>query len=47
MAKSYQQPFPSSYSQYSVPLELLYSDVWGPVAKIINDDQYYVSFIDA
>lgn len=47
MAKSHQLPFPSSYSQYFAPLELVYSDVWGLAVKTVNGYHYYVSFVDA
>jgi hypothetical protein len=31
MAKSHQLPFPSSNNKSSVPLQLIHTDVWGPV----------------
>jgi hypothetical protein len=34
----------SSYS--SAPLELVYSDVWGPTIDSFGRKQYYISFID-
>jgi hypothetical protein len=35
-----------SSSQYTAPLELIYSDVWGPAIDSSNNKKYYVSFID-
>jgi histone deacetylase 1/2 len=29
------------------PLELIYSDVWGPAQTSVSGHNYYVSFIDA
>jgi len=48
LAKGHQQPFYVSNSVFSTPLELIYSDVWGPSPVLsINGNRYYVSFIDA
>mgnify|MGYP003703203547 CR=1 FL=1 len=30
----------------SVPLELMFSDVWGPAPDFVGGRKYYVSFID-
>ncbi|KAC9592594.1 hypothetical protein E3N88_45594 [Mikania micrantha] len=44
--KSHKLPFGENSFKVSKPLELVYSDVWGPV-KISNDGyQYYVIFVD-
>jgi histone deacetylase 1/2 len=40
-AKSHQLPYPTSTSVSVVPLEQIFSDVWGPAPT-----SYYVSFID-
>jgi hypothetical protein len=45
-AKSHQLPYPKSTSLSSHPLELVYSDVWGPVPESVGRNKYYVSFID-
>jgi hypothetical protein len=48
LSKGHQQPFYVSNSVFSTPLELIYSDVWGPSPIFsINGNRYYVSFIDA
>jgi hypothetical protein len=46
MAKSHQLPYPKSSSQSSFPLELIFSDVWGPACDSFGRNKYYVSFID-
>ncbi|KAF7809814.1 Retrovirus-related Pol polyprotein from transposon TNT 1-94 [Senna tora] len=48
LGKSHALPFSSSLTQYTKPLELVHSDVWGP-APILSSTgyKYYVSFIDA
>lgn len=43
---SHQLPYPQSDSTSSSPLELIFSDVWGPAPKSVGHYQYYVSFID-
>jgi len=45
-AKSHQLPYPKSVSESSFPLQLIFSDVWGPAPKSVGHYQYYVSFID-
>jgi hypothetical protein len=45
-AKSHQLSYPKSTSVSSQPLELVYSDVWGPAPKSVGRYKYYVSFID-
>ena len=44
--KSHQLPYPHSSSFSNAPLEIIYSDVWGPARDSINKKNYYVSFID-
>ena len=44
--KSHQLPYPNSSSISKAPLELVFSDVWGPARDSINKKNYYVSFID-
>jgi hypothetical protein len=45
-AKSHQLPFPNSSTISQHPLELVYSDVWGPAPNSVGGHKYYVSFID-
>jgi hypothetical protein len=45
-AKSHQLPYPISTSTSKAPLELIFSDVWGPACNSIGGHKYYVSFID-
>ena len=45
-AKSYQLRYPRSSSVSSHPLELIFSDVWGPTPSSVGGNKYYVSFID-
>ncbi|KAL9251846.1 Retrovirus-related Pol polyprotein from transposon RE1-like protein [Drosera capensis] len=45
-AKSHQLPFPLSNNMSSLPLELVFSDVWGPAKTSARGYKYYVSFID-
>lgn len=45
-AKSRQLPFPKSVSVSKAPLELVFSDVWGPAPTSVGRHDYYVSFID-
>ena len=44
--KSHQLPYPVSISVSSSPLELVFSDVWGPAPTSVGKNNYYVSFID-
>jgi histone deacetylase 1/2 len=45
--KSHQLPFPMSTHVIKTPLELIYSNVWGPAQTSISGHNYYVNFIDA
>lgn len=46
LAKSHQLPC-SIYRHVSTsPLELIYTDVWGPAITYVGGFKYYVSFID-
>jgi hypothetical protein len=45
-AKSHQLPYTGSDSKSSSPLELIFSDVWGPAIESVRRYRYYVSFID-
>ena len=45
-AKSHQLPYPISTSVSTKPLQLIFSDVWGPAPSSISRHTYYVSFID-
>jgi hypothetical protein len=45
-AKSHQLPYPTSTSVSRHPLELVFSDVWGPAPESAGHYKYYVSFID-
>ena len=44
--KSHQLPYPRSTSISLSPLELVFSDVWGPAPTSVGKNSYYVSFID-
>jgi histone deacetylase 1/2 len=44
--KSHQLPYPKSFSVSNNPLELVFSDVWGPAPDSVGGRKYYVSFID-
>ena len=46
MAKSHQLPYQKSSSQSSFPLQLVFSDVWGPTCDSFGRNKFYVSFID-
>jgi hypothetical protein len=46
LAKSHQLPYPISTSRSTVPLEQVFSDVWGPAPLSVGKHEYYVSFID-
>lgn len=45
-AKSHQLPYPISTSVSVKPLQLTFSDVWGPTPSSVGRHTYYVSFID-
>jgi histone deacetylase 1/2 len=45
-AKSHQLPYGPSSFVAKFPLELVYSDVWGPATQSVGGFKYYVSFID-
>jgi hypothetical protein len=45
-AKSHQLPFPKSVSISTTPLELMFSDVWGPAPSSAGNHSYYVCFLD-
>ncbi|KAL4565975.1 hypothetical protein LXL04_030083 [Taraxacum kok-saghyz] len=44
--KSHKLSFGANSFTASKPLELLYSDVWGPIEKSIDGFKYYVIFVD-
>ncbi len=46
-AKSHQLPYSNSLSVSNKPLELIYSDVWGPASTSFGGKKFYVSFIDS
>jgi len=47
MAKSHNLPFFTSISSVFRPLELIYSDVWGPSSVVSTyGSRYYVCFLD-
>ena len=46
LGKSHQLPYPTSTSVSTVPLEQVFSDVWGPAPISVGKHSYYVSFID-
>jgi histone deacetylase 1/2 len=45
--KSHQLPFSLSTRVTTSPLEIIYSDVWGPAQTSISVHRFYVSFVDA
>jgi hypothetical protein len=45
-AKSHQLPYPKSHSVSTQPLQLIFSDVWGPSPFCVGRNRFYVSFID-
>jgi histone deacetylase 1/2 len=45
-AKSHQLPYSVSTSVSTAPLQLIFSDVWGPAPTSVGRHDYYVSFID-
>jgi hypothetical protein len=44
--KAHQLPYPQSSRQSTAPLQLVFSDVWGPTIDFFGNKKYYVSFID-
>jgi histone deacetylase 1/2 len=46
LAISHQLPYSISNKISSAPLDLIYSDVWGPAPCSVGRHIYYVSFID-
>lgn len=48
MSKTHKLPFTKSFTEYTKPLQLIHSDVWGP-APIVSSNgfRYFVNFIDA
>jgi histone deacetylase 1/2 len=46
LAKSHQLPYPISTNVSTVPLEQVFSDVWGSAPVSVGKYSYYVSFID-
>jgi histone deacetylase 1/2 len=44
--KSHQLPYPRSTSVSTSPLQLVFSDVWGPAPSSVGRKTFYVSFID-
>jgi transposase InsO family protein len=46
LGKSHQLPYPRFTSTSSHPLDLIFSDVWGPAPSSVGRHNYYVSFID-
>jgi histone deacetylase 1/2 len=47
MAKSHQLPYGPSSFVATFPVQLIYSDVWGPATISVGGNMYYVSFIDS
>jgi hypothetical protein len=45
-AKCHQLSYPTLSSVSTAPLELIFSDVWGPVCESIGRNTHYMSFID-
>jgi hypothetical protein len=45
-AKSHQLPYPKCSSVSSHPLELVFSNVWGPAPEFARRYKYYVIFVD-
>ena len=47
LAKAHRLPFSSSTSSSTSPLEIVYSDLWGPAPLLSNNGfRYYVVFVD-
>ena len=48
MGKAHQLPFFSSDTIYTTPLELVFTDIWGPAPVASSSGaRYYIHFIDA
>jgi len=46
--KAHKLPFSSSTTVYTLPLQLIYIDIWGPAyMHATNGEKYYISFLDA
>jgi hypothetical protein len=45
-AKAHQLPYKLSISRSTTPLQLVFSDVWGPAIDSFGNKKYYISFID-
>lgn len=46
IGQSHQLPYPKSSSISQFPLDLIFSDVWGPAPESVGRNKFYVSFID-
>ena len=46
LGKSHQLPYPRLTSKSASPLDLVFSDVWGPAPTSVGRNNYYVSFIN-
>lgn len=48
IGKAHRLHSPSSNTQYTTPLELVYSDLWGPSPMPFTQNfHYYITFVDA
>jgi hypothetical protein len=46
LVKSHKLPYSLSTHRSTRPLELVFSDVWGPAPTFVGGYKYYISFID-
>lgn len=46
LGKSHQLSYIHAIHRSTSPLELVFSDVWGPAPKSVGGYKYYISFID-
>jgi hypothetical protein len=46
LGKSHQLPYSSAIHRSTAPLQLIFSDVWGPAPVSVGGYKYYISFID-
>jgi hypothetical protein len=46
LAKSHQLSYTSSLHRSIAPLELIFSDVWGPAPQYVGGFKYYISYVD-